>query len=318
MKLTPTAIALALTLAVGLAPAEAAKDNGKSNGKSNGTALGQSESIYDAATGNTYNRVQSNRPGNKNKNPYGLSIVDRVQTRGSDAKSQQFQATLPSLESYVRSNLQERVNYAGATAHQIDPGNLKLTTDAEVRTYFVSEGAGYHNMLGFNVDGIGIDGDSRLIFPDASVPNAFLKGNENAKRTKNFPVLPGDFVELGTFSSGEKLDFFLVADDKKNNHPVYDSNPMTNPDGINHMVAFSYAVADSPYLMIGFEDLFKGGDQDFNDLVFVVDIGESNVNALVAAPEPGTMAAFAAAGAIYYHRRRKATGTEPSIEPVTA
>ena len=269
-------------------------------------AAADDDGVYDRKSGNTYNRVQSNK-GKPKKNPYGLSIVDKVQTRASDAKSQNFQSVLPDLQSFVNTNLQERVNYGGSIAHQIDPANLKLSTDAEVRTYFVSEGAGYHNMLGFNVDSTGVDAEtSRLIFPDASVPNAFLNGNENAKRTKRFPVLPGDFVELGTFSAGQKLDFFLVADDKQNNHPVYDANPMTNPDGINHMVAFSYAVADSPYLMIGFEDLFEGGDNDFNDFVFVLDIGQANVDSLVAAPEPGTMAAFAAAGAIYYHRRRKA------------
>ena len=272
------------------------------------------------ASAQTYNDVQSKRgnPTDKN-NPYGLSIVDKVQTKASDLKSVDFAANmLPSLQSFVNTNLQERVNYGGSLSYQIDPANLKLSTDAEVRTYLVSEGAGYHNMLGFNVDSSGIDGDSRLIFPDASIPNAFFKGKKNPKRSKNFPVLPGDFVDLGTFSAGQKLDFFLVADDKKNNHPVYDANPATNPDGINHMVAFSYAVADSPYLMIGFEDLFEGGDNDFNDLVFALDIGTENVNALVAAPEPGTLAALGVAGAAYFHRRRRAAVAPSESNPADA
>ena len=270
----------------------------------------------------TYNKVQSDR-GSASNNPYGLSIVDKVQTRGTDKASKSFlHNALPELEQFVNTNLAERISYGGTSAHQIDPSRLQLSTDAEVRTYFVSEGAGYHNMLGFNVDKTGIHTDSngktidsRLIFPDASMPETYYKsghrtkknGGKNVSRSNDFPLLPGDFVDLGTFSAGQTLDFFLVADDAKNNHPVYDANPATNPDGINHMVSFSYAVEDSPYLLIGFEDLFDGGDNDFNDLVFVVDVGVENVNALVAAPEPGTMAAFGIAGAIYYQRRRKAT-----------
>ena len=263
--------------------------------------------------GKIYNKQQSWRADPKN-NPYGLSIVDKVQTRGSDTRSADFQLNaMPDLNKFVNTNLQERVNYSGTSGRLIDPANLQLTTDAEVRTYFVSEGAGYHNMLGFNVDSTGVDADtSRLIFPDASVPNAFLKGDPKAKRSRKTPVLPGDFVDLGTFSAGQQLDFFLIADDKKNNHPVYDANPATNPDGINHMVAFSYAIQDSPYLLIGFEDLFDGGDNDFNDLVFVVDVGAENVNALVAAPEPGTIAAFATAGLAFYHRRRRQRVADPA------
>ena len=73
-----------------------------------------------------------------------------------------------------------------------------------------------------------------------------------------------------------KLEYFL-------------EDPLLNPDGIQHVAAF--AVEDSPYLMIGFEDLYMGGDLDFNDLLFAVDIGETNIEELKAtaslAPEPG-------------------------------
>jgi hypothetical protein len=51
---------------------------------------------------------------------------------------------------------------------------------------------------------------------------------------------------------------------------------------------------DSPYLVLGFEDLFGGGDRDFNDLLFVVDIGGINVAELTATPEPATMASMGA------------------------
>jgi len=50
----------------------------------------------------------------------------------------------------------------------------------------------------------------------------------------------------------------------------------------------AFALADSPYLLIGFEDMYNGGDLDYNDLLFAVDIGEANVASLPGVPEPAT------------------------------
>jgi hypothetical protein len=70
----------------------------------------------------------------------------------------------------------------------------------------------------------------------------------------------------------------------------------------------AFAMEDSPYLLIGFEDLFGGGDRDFNDLLFAVDIGEQNVKnlqALVATPEPSSIALAIGLGAIVWGIKRK-------------
>jgi hypothetical protein len=52
----------------------------------------------------------------------------------------------------------------------------------------------------------------------------------------------------------------------------------------------SFAVEDSSYLILGFEDIYNGGDQDYNDLLFAVDIGQANVEQLIETaalvPEP--------------------------------
>jgi hypothetical protein len=52
---------------------------------------------------------------------------------------------------------------------------------------------------------------------------------------------------------------------------------------------------NTPYLLIGFEDLYGGGDRDYNDLMFVVDFGEENVEKLIG-PEPSTLVLLALLG----------------------
>ncbi len=51
------------------------------------------------------------------------------------------------------------------------------------------------------------------------------------------------------------------------------------------------------YLVLAFEDITKGGDKDYNDVVFVVDIKKENVNAIpsAATPEPTQWAGIALA-----------------------
>ncbi|MBL4890089.1 MAG: DUF4114 domain-containing protein [Candidatus Lindowbacteria bacterium] len=52
----------------------------------------------------------------------------------------------------------------------------------------------------------------------------------------------------------------------------------------------TFAVEESPYLLIGFEDFYNGGDLDYNDLLFVLEVGEQNVQTLIANnPEPSTV-----------------------------
>ena len=59
-------------------------------------------------------------------------------------------------------------------------------------------------------------------------------------------------------------------------------------------------MADSPYLVIGVEDLYGGGDEDYNDLVFAVDIGYENIASLIAATVPLPAGGFALIGLLGY------------------
>lgn len=238
-----------------------------------------------------------------NDRPFGLDIVNTVQLAGSDMRSLDFQQNvLPLAQQFVNINLNERVSVKNATSLALDSSQLDLLTTSDVRVYFVGEGAGYHNTLGFNTEGLGIkSGDPQLIFPDASSSNSYLSSG-NGGRTESAPLQAGDFVDLGTQDAGTHLDFFLISNGANGGRNVYATDDSVNPDGINHAVTHSFALDDSPYLLIGFEDLFGGGDEDFNDLVFVVDVGVNNVKYLteaasldgpvVGAPEPALTGFF--------------------------
>ncbi len=238
--------------------------------------------------------------------PFGLEIADTVKLAGSDARSADFQTNyLPTFENIIDANLSERGSLSDISSMALDPSKLSLSTASDVRVYFVAEGAGYHNTLGFNTEGGGVDsGDPKLIFPDASSSVSALTPTAAAKRSASKPLLAGDFVDLGTMEGGQQLDFFLIANGARRARGTYSTDSSINADGIDHVVAF--ALADSPYLLIGFEDMYGGGDQDYNDAMFVVDIGAANVAGLPGVPEPATwtvLFSFLAMGS-WLHRRR--------------
>ncbi|WP_309400702.1 DUF4114 domain-containing protein [Cerasicoccus maritimus] len=241
-----------------------------------------------------------------NVRPYNLDIVSPVMQAGSDADSAQFQAdVLPDMLSFIDANLSESQSVSNLSTISLDPSKLYLHNDASVRIYFLGEGAGYHNTLGFNTEGGSVDsGEPMLIFPDASSVNSYYTyGDTTTWRSKSAPLMPGDFVDLGVLEAGTQLDFFLIANGAYGGSLVWSTDTSVNVDGLVHTV--SLAQDGSPYLLIGFEDLYGGGDKDYNDLLFAVDIGAANV-AYLANPEPSTwliMGLFTA-GVLYLARRR--------------
>jgi hypothetical protein len=246
------------------------------------------------------------------RSPLGLSKVAQVQVGGSDEAAADFQTNyLPSITGLLNQQLGESVVFDNQATLALDPSKLTLATESTARAYFIGEGAGYHNSLGFNTIAPGtglvtdtITSNAQLIFPDASTPGSVVDPLSTARQW-NAPLIQGDFVDLGTFSAGSTLDFFLIANGANGGSTTYTAGTTRNPDQINHVVAF--AVPDSPFLIIGFEDLFGGGDEDYNDLLFAIDIGATNLQRLVSTPEPGTwalMVSFLAFGLWSMSRRR--------------
>lgn len=231
--------------------------------------------------------AQTNSPVQSPARPYNLDIVAPVQLAASDEASRKFQTdVLPGMLKLAELSLSEAKNIKNANTISLDPSKLVLSSDATVRAYFLSEGAGFLNSLGISTTGKGPLGkDAELIFPNASSTSGY-GGSKSLVRTKNEPLMAGDFVDLGKYNAGTSLDFFLIANGATGGKTFFSTDLSLNQDGIVHAV--SLASDGSAYLIIGFEDLLGGGDKDYNDLLFAVEIGQTNVNNLVglSAPEP--------------------------------
>lgn len=241
--------------------------------------------------------------------PYDLSIVAPVRVAGSDAAAAAFQSeVLPGMLATLQQRLPEnhRVSARELAAISLDPSKLVLSADANARVYFLGEGAGYRNTLGISTTGGGpLSPDAALIFPGASYTDGANGGGSTLGHATNAPLAAGDFVDLGSFKAGTALDFFLIANGT-NTGVFFSTTPSLNQDGIIHAV--NLAANGSAYLLVGFESTKGGGDRDYNDFLFAVEINGAKVNHMsgLAAPEPSlAFGALLAGGSLFGFRRRR-------------
>ncbi|MCP4710871.1 MAG: DUF4114 domain-containing protein, partial [Planctomycetes bacterium] len=76
----------------------------------------------------------------------------------------------------------------------------------------------------------------------------------------------GAQVNLGGYPTGTLIQFRL--DDLTSGHSYFTGPPENNPDGVIH--ANLCPTDDSTVMEFGFEDLWGGGDLDYNDCMFTV------------------------------------------------
>ena len=213
--------------------------------------------------------------------PLGLPLIAKVQLAGSDAAAVSFETLKTGYVNYVNARLPEGVAFTGAGLSQLDPQRLYFLFDYAPRVYFIKDGAGYQNDLGATIATLTspsssvLSGNTFTIFPNAS-SSLGLCGSGTGIESTIEPVLPGDFVQLPTVHAGQQLAFFLIANLNASVVPeaTYYNGKGNNPDNFQHMVAFF--PDNSQYIIIGFEDLYGGGDKDCNDVMFVVDVGPLN------------------------------------------
>lgn len=249
------------------------------------------------ANGGTLSPVQSTA------RPVGhfSTLTMPVYEAGSDPEAAAFQANvLPLMAAAGQMQLGEGQAVTNLNALALDPEQMTMTYSVIPRIYFVGEGAGYHNSLLAQVTRANGDvEDPVLLFPDASTSASYLhSAGALGMRSTAAPLLAGDYVELNTtLSAGDKMALHLIANGAKGGSYLYSTDAALNADGLGtHAVSLSLqenTVED--YVLIGFEDLFGGGDMDYNDLVLAIFYGSGNIGnmpSLAPRPVPVPPAAF--------------------------
>lgn len=264
---------------------------------------------FSSAIAGTVSPIQSNAT------PFGLEPIAPVQLRGSDDDSADFQANdLPGLQAIVNNTLTERQSINNLSSIALDPNDLAISGTSDVRAYFIGEGAGYRNSLGVYTgdSSDGLTGDAATIFPDASTSSYYSYLGESSYRFSSAPLAPGDFVDLGTYEDQTQLNLFLVSNGANGGTNTYYTDTSLNQDGIDHFVVL--ATPDSPYLLIGVEDLYGGGDEDYNDVVFALEVGLATTQTLMAKAVPLPAPVAALLGPVLFgfmlavKRRRRGSG----------
>lgn len=210
--------------------------------------------------------------------------------------------------------------YGGGGPSYADMSTFEITEDYAGQVTFLNEGAGYRNTLGmYKVDDAGRIQNVEILFANASAIGSgghLVRGESSvsvalkAGDKVGFFVLPNGFSRNGI--SLETGDYVIRDDsgasatmDTKGLTQLYRIDPETgaetlmftqfgtaffhsaadpdngfalNPDAYPHTVGHIDAVTGR--VILGFEDIYKGGDNDYDDVVLSFDIGQSNAKVL--------------------------------------
>lgn len=152
--------------------------------------------------------------------------------------------------------------------------NINLVETCDVWVTFVTEGAGYRNVLGFythptaNPPSTPAEIDTiTIIFPNAS-----LQGSGGG-------LFPGNKVKIGRFNAGTTIGFALIADGfngqvTNGRWIVYSTKHLNGP--ANSPLSQHTVLLRDPgrqLFLLGVEDIKRtqsGSDHDFNDAVFYI------------------------------------------------
>ena len=194
----------------------------------------------------------------------------------------------------------------------LNPADVKLGADNPVTVSFVGENATFLNSVGFyTVAEDGAIGDVQFIFENASElgsggdlspGDSVTLDGVGAGDTLGFFILTDGFDknDFSTFTDGtfefrdadgspasitsDNPELFFISNDggaetaiKLVGHTFHANNPNLNADGLQHAVTGLDPTTGE--LVVGFEDLFGGGDKDYKDVRIRVRIDPAEVPA---------------------------------------
>jgi len=162
--------------------------------------------------------------------------------------------------------------------HYISSGydtDLALSETADVYVTFVSEGAGYRNVLGFYTYDINNPPTTAPLISEVTIifPNVSALGSGGGLQM-------GDKVKIGTFPAGTGIGWVLIANGWQGGAvgsgywKLY-SNTDFNPEYDSTLRHHNVLLADpeNERILLGFEDIRRDYgfcDNDFNDAIFYV------------------------------------------------
>lgn len=173
-----------------------------------------------------------------------------------------------------QSDLKSLTNPSGL---EVSSDSIFVATSGEIILTFISKTAKYSN-------------DLFLVGSSASILN-------------NQTAVSGQQFSLGSFQAGAELVFKMFVNDT--GRTFFNGIAANNADNVLHA---AYSTPLGKPVIVGFEDLYRGGDKDFDDLVFSLSNVVIGAIPITAVPESETVAMLLAGlFAIGALTRRKAT-----------
>ena len=254
-------------------------------------------------TGGT-DRLEFREDGNQNDSYGGL--IDNVSLKGSVQSNLLIGGT--GNDNIVGGNNGDVLVGNDVKGGAVDLTKMSIHQDVTAHVAFDGSGAGYHNAVGMytyddkgnitstkilfsDISGAGVSGASNLDFALKAgehfgffvVPNGDSNGQiqNMISQGGTFHLVDETNGQTANVNSGHGLQLAFESTDGQwstvqtaNGTAIYSTNTATNDDGFQH----SHVTVDptTGVMSVAFEDLWAGGDQNFHDANFTVDIGTTN------------------------------------------
>jgi len=192
------------------------------------------------------------------------------------------------LTQYTQFGSSERVsvNLASSNLWLVDSSKLFLESAYAPRLAFLNEGAGYQSPI--KVTASGATTGEATAFSNLSGYNSILPNATG-------PLWKGDWVQLSMMEAGTQLNLSVTPNgvyQPKATPLSTDSslNPVSkyNPNSPVFWVAYADPNQTIPLLILGYEDIVgSGSDNDFNDGLLVLDVGQKNFQSILQSANLG-------------------------------